>query len=77
MRIAVLYRTTRGPWGGANAFLRSLKKAWASMGVEVLERLDSRLDGVLVNSSYLGPGRLLCLRSQIRVRSRASALRRQ
>ena len=58
-RIAILYRTTEGPWGGGNSFLRSLKKAWGAQGIEVLERLESRLDAVLVNSSYLGPGRPL------------------
>jgi glycosyltransferase involved in cell wall biosynthesis len=59
MRIAILYRTIEDPWGGGNSFLRSLRKAWIAQGVGVLDRLEGGLDGVLVNSSYLGPGRLL------------------
>ena len=59
MRIAILYRTTEGPWGGGNSFLRSLKKAWTAQGVEVLDQLEFGLDGVLVNSSYQGPNRRL------------------
>jgi glycosyltransferase involved in cell wall biosynthesis len=58
-RIAILYQTTEGPWGGGNSFLRSLKRAWLGQGIQVLGRLQLHLDGVLVSSSYLGPGRLL------------------
>lgn len=54
MRIAVLFRTTEGPWGGGNAFLRSLVGAWGASGIGVTRRLSRRLDGVLVNSSYKG-----------------------
>jgi len=54
MRIAVLYRTTDGPWGGGNSFFRSLKKTWREMGIEVRDCLQHDLDGVLINSSYLG-----------------------
>ena len=36
-----------------------MKKAWTTEGIEVIDWLDSRLDGVLVNSSYLGPSRRL------------------
>jgi len=55
-RIAILYRTTKGPWGGGNSFLRSLKKTWQTSGVEVVDRLQAGLDGVLINSSFLGAG---------------------
>lgn len=54
MKLSVLYRTTEGPWGGGNSFLRSLKLAWESWGIEVVNNLQSDLDGVLINSSYLG-----------------------
>jgi len=54
MKIAVLYRTTDGPWGGGNTFLRSLKKAWREMGIEVNDCLQGDLEGVLINSSSLG-----------------------
>ncbi len=53
-RIAVLFRTTDQPWGGGNAFLRSLVAAWRRRGVEVTGRLDRELVGVLINSSYKG-----------------------
>ena len=51
-RLAILYRTTDGPWGGGNAFLRSLRRQWVSQGIEVINGLHSRLDGVLLNSSF-------------------------
>ena len=54
MRIAVLYRTTDGLWGGGNSFLRSLKKTWQTQGIEVTGHLGTRPDTVLINSSFLG-----------------------
>jgi len=56
MRIAVLFKTIDGPWGGGNQFLRSMKRAWQSTGIEVTDRIEPELDGVLLNSSYIGPG---------------------
>ena len=56
-RIAVLYRTTEGPWGGGNSFLRSLKRVWQAQGIDVVDSLQAGLDGVLVNSSFLGAAR--------------------
>jgi len=58
-RIAILYRVTQGPWGGGNSFLRSLQQAWLALGVNVTDHLNASLEGVLVNSSYLGPGQRL------------------
>jgi len=54
MRIAILFRITNEPWGGGNAFLRTLRKSWTSQDIEVVTRLCGRLDGVLINSSYRG-----------------------
>ena len=64
MRIALMFRTTEGPWGGGNSFLRALKKHWLESGVEVTDKLDGDLDGVLFNSSNSGQVQANgCLRS--------------
>ncbi len=54
MRIAVLFRTTDGPWGGGNSFLRALIRHWRAQHVEVVDHLEAGLDGVLLSSSYRG-----------------------
>ena len=59
MKIAILFKMIEGPWGGGNQFLRSMRNAWVSQGIEVLDRIEPDLDGVLVNSSFLGPGKRL------------------
>jgi glycosyltransferase involved in cell wall biosynthesis len=53
-RICVLFRTTPGPWGGGNSFLRSLTAAWRSSGIHVLDAPDADADAILINSSYRG-----------------------
>jgi len=58
-RIAILYKTTDGPWGGGNSFLRSLRHAWISQGIDVVDKLEDHLDGVLLNSSYRAYNRRL------------------
>lgn len=59
MRIVILFRTTEGPWGGGNQFLKSLKKVWITKGIEVLDGLEADVDGVLINAHMLGAHQLL------------------
>jgi glycosyltransferase involved in cell wall biosynthesis len=72
-RLAILYRITEGPWGGGNSFLRALRNAWLAQGFDVSDRLRSGLQGVLINSSYLGPGQRLSARLAERMVTRGYA----
>lgn len=54
LKLAILYRTTTGSWGGGNSFLRSLRATWENQGIVVIDHLEPGLHGVLINSSQMG-----------------------
>ena len=58
LRVYFNYRTVEGPWGGANAFLRGLKRAFLRTGrVEVVDDQNAPFDVFFLNQLNRGPGR--------------------
>jgi glycosyltransferase involved in cell wall biosynthesis len=50
MRVFMNFRAVRGPYGGANSFLRTLRRALDERGVQVTTRPDARFDIALLNA---------------------------
>jgi len=50
MRVLMNFRAVRGPYGGANAFLRALKKEFARRGIRVVHDVEGRYDVALLNA---------------------------
>lgn len=50
MRVFMNFRAVRGPYGGANAFLQTLRRALEERGVRVTTRPDARFDVALLNA---------------------------
>jgi glycosyltransferase involved in cell wall biosynthesis len=50
MRVFMNFRAVRGPYGGANAFLRALKGEFARRGVKVVHDVNGRYDVALLNA---------------------------
>ena len=50
MRVFMNFKEVRGPYGGANSFLRTLRAALERGGVRVTTRLDDRFDVALLNA---------------------------
>ena len=70
MRICIWYKTTEGPWGGGNSFLRSLASQLEKNGHVVVDSPSTSVDVVLVNSwttgateRYLSPGQVASVRA--------------
>jgi glycosyltransferase involved in cell wall biosynthesis len=70
MKICVWFKTTEGPWGGGNSFLRSLCSQLKKIGHEVVDTPQSGVDVVLVNSwttgateRFLSPGQVAAVKA--------------
>lgn len=59
MRIAIYYQITNQPFGGGNNFLRALKKYLENKGHYVTLDHNEKVDAVLLNGGYEGPGKYL------------------
>ena len=50
LRVLFNYRTIEGPWGGANSFLRGLKRAFRRTGaIEVVDDEREPYDVLFIN----------------------------
>lgn len=62
VKICIWYETTDNPYGGANSFLKSLSNELKKIGHEVVNRPDSSVDILLMNSWTYGVGKRLSFR---------------
>jgi len=68
VKICIWYETTDKPYGGANSFLKSLANELKKMGHEVIDRPNSPVDVLLVNSWTYGVGKRLSFRMVAKVK---------
>jgi glycosyltransferase involved in cell wall biosynthesis len=59
MNICIWFKTTNGPWGGGNQFLRALAKDLSRKGHQISFYPKRENEVVLINSHNAGAGRLL------------------
>ena len=59
MNICIWFKTTDGPWGGGNQFLRALAKDLSRKGHQISFYPGPENEVVLINSHNAGAGRLL------------------
>jgi glycosyltransferase involved in cell wall biosynthesis len=73
MRVLMNFTPVRGPYGGANSFLRTLTRALERRGVAITTRVDGRYDVALLNALTNG----LDLETVRRVAERAPVVHRK
>lgn len=77
MRVHITYRTTDVPWGGANNFIRALKKQMRAAGdITLVDTPDEPYDLLFMNQLGQGPdgnSARLSLREVDRLRARSGA----
>jgi glycosyltransferase involved in cell wall biosynthesis len=59
MNICIWFKTTDGPWGGGNQFLRALAKDLSRKGHQISFYPDRDNEIILINSHNTGTGRML------------------